>query len=94
MKKLLLGLAMVTTVATAGGPRDGRHHTHGHWVHRGHAWEWVIPAVIGGVIVYQATKPPAPIVVQQEPGYDPNCSPWTEVINPDGSITRTRTCRR
>lgn len=79
------------------------HHGYGHGHrHPGHSggWEWVVPAVIGGVIVYQATRPP--VVVQQQPVIvQPNviptvqqqtCSPWTETQNSEGTITRTRTC--
>jgi len=30
-----------------------------------------------------------PVVVQPQ---NQSCSPWTETQNPDGTITRTRTC--
>lgn len=73
------------------------HHHHGHWRHGGNGWEWVIPAVIGGVIVYEATRPPVvqqPVIIQQQPQQPQICSPWTEIQNPDGTITRTRTCNQ
>ena len=75
------------------------HHSHGRWRHSHHGgWEWVVPAVIGGVIVWQATRPPEPqVVVQQQvvvPDPNGNCSPWTEIQNADGTITRTRTCSK
>lgn len=91
MKKLLatVAVSLIATSAFAGAKHHGGHHGHGHWEQRYGHWEWVIPAVIGGVIVYQATRP---AVVIQEPAPVPNCSPWTEVQNPDGTITRTRTC--
>lgn len=98
MKKLLaaVSIAAVSTSVLADPHRSAppvyhyKHNPgHGHWVKRDHHWEWVIPAVIGGVIVYEATRP------RVTPLTDPNlkvCSPWTEIQNPDGTITRTRTC--
>lgn len=37
-------------------------HHHGHG---GHGWGWVAPALIGGAVVYAATRPQ--VVVQQPP---------------------------
>lgn len=86
MKKLLLvSLLLVSNVYA--NPHHNRGH--GHWQKRGPEWVWVIPAVVGGVVVYQATRP------RVHPLADPSmtvCSPWTEIHNPDGTITRTRTC--
>lgn len=105
MKSLIFALMMSISIPVlAGGPQgnrhnhvDGRHYTHGHWRHsHSGQWEWVVPAIIGGVIVYQASRPPAPppVIVQQETVVGERCSPWTEVLNGDGSITRTRTCTK
>lgn len=87
---LLLSLSAVSAFA----------HQHGYWRHGGvdRGWGWVAPAVVGGVIVYEATRPPVyvqpPVVVQQYPVIQgQNCSPWTQIQNPDGSITTTRTCQ-
>jgi len=75
---------------------------HGYWRHDGRgSWGWVAPAVIGGVIVYETTRPPVyvspppPVVIQQQPVVvqGQNCSPWTQVQNPDGTVTTTRTCQ-
>ena len=96
MKKLLIasliGLGSISS-AYAHGP-------HGYWRPHNNGWGWVAPAVVGGVIVYEATRPPvyvqpAPVVVQQQPVVvqGQNCSPWTQIQNPDGSITTTRTCQ-
>lgn len=77
--------------------RMQHHHHHGHWrpAHHG-GWEWVVPMAIGGIIVWQATRPPEPQVViqQQQVIVESNCSPWTETQNPDGTVTRTRTCSK
>ena len=98
MKKVLIasliGLAAFSAQAQ-------HHHHHGHWrPHHGGGWGWVVPAVVGGVIVYEATRPPVvvqqpPVVVQQPPVVvqQQNCSPWTEIRNSDGSVTITRTCQ-
>ena len=58
MKKLIVAsLIGLTALGT---------HAHGH-EHRGHysGWGWVAPALIGGAVVYAATRPP--VIVQQPP---------------------------
>ena len=101
MKKLL---AVILLTLAAVPAMAQYHHHHGHW-QRGYGgpspWVWVAPTVIGGVIGYEIARnqppvivqqQPAPVVIQQQPGQ--NCSPWTEIQNPDGTITRTRTCNQ
>jgi hypothetical protein len=92
MKKILLLLAIFPTLALA------QHYHRGfegpHWRYQGGNWNWMVPAIVGGVVVYEVTKPTQPIIVQQpvivqQPQV---CSPWLETQNPDGTITRTRTC--
>lgn len=99
-KKILL-LALLGTSSAFANPYGHHHHGHGHWHHRGgpSPWVWVAPTIIGGVIGYEIARNQPPIVVQQPPVIiqNPpvvvtNCSPWTEIQNPDGTITRTRTC--
>ena len=93
MKKLLTILLLtVSASAMAHGP-----HYHGYWRHNGgSAWTWVAPAVVGGVIGYEIARPNPPVIVNQAPPpviyQTQNCSPWTQIQNPDGSITMTRTC--
>ena len=83
------------------------HHGHYARGHVGGGWGWTVPAAIGGLIVYQAIRPQplivqqpsvvyqqAPVVIQQSdysPLQNPTCTPWTEVLSSDGSMTRTRT---
>ena len=99
MKKLLLALSMLAVVGTA----NAQWHHHGH--HRGgHGGNWVAPAIIGGIIGYELSRPryyEPPVIVQQpvivrQPVYSvtpqPNCTLWTETQHADGTITRTRTC--
>ena len=81
---------------------DGYHGGRGYWRHGGgDGWNWVAPVIVGGVIGYEIARPPVyvqpapPVVVQQQPVVvqGQNCSPWTQIQNPDGSITTTRTCQ-
>ena len=99
MKKLLvIALLAASTTAMAHGP-------HGHWRSHNGGWGWVAPVIVGGVIGYELARPPVytqpPVVVQQPPvviQQNPvvvqgqNCSPWTQIQNPDGTVTTTRTC--
>lgn len=100
MKKLLV----ISVLTLASIPAMAQHYGHhGHW-HRGHGggWNWVAPVLIGGVVGYEIARNQPPVVVQQQPVilqspqvvYQQNCSPWTEVQNSDGTITRTRTCQQ
>jgi len=105
MKKIfvsmLLAGVMMPAFAQHHQHQHGHGHGHGYWHHRGHGsgWNWVVPAVIGGAVVYGVTRPD-PVIVQQPVIVQPpvqviqrqNCSPWTETENSDGTITRTRTC--
>jgi hypothetical protein len=73
MKSLVIGficgLMLVFAAPTFAGPHDHhrwnhhRHHIerHHHWHHRNN---WVVPAIIGGAVVYAATRP-TPVIVQQ-----------------------------
>ena len=64
MKKILVSLFLLSfsSVAVA-GPYGHRHHHHRHW-HSPPVHHWVVPALIGGAVVYAATRPD-PVVVQQ-----------------------------
>ena len=64
MKKILVSLFLLSfsSVAVA-GPYGHRHHHHRHW-HAPPVHHWVVPALIGGAVVYAATRPD-PVVVQQ-----------------------------
>ena len=95
MKKLIIASIIGLTAFGAQA-----HGGHGYWRPHSNGWGWVAPAVVGGVIVYEATRPPVyvqpqPVIVQQPPVVvqGQNCSPWTQIQNPDGSITTTRTCQ-
>ena len=67
MKKLI---ALVLTLLSITAMAQHRHgHHNGYHQHRGHGWGWVAPALIGGAIVYGATRPapPPPVVYQTQP---------------------------
>ena len=65
MKKFLVAtLVFLSLAASAQYP----HHNHRY----GGGWGWVAPAVIGGAVVYAATRPPVvvqqpPVIIQQPP---------------------------
>ena len=100
MKKLLLALSMLAVVGTS----NAQWHHHGYY-RGGYGGNWVAPALIGGVIGYELSRPryyeppvvvQQPVIVQQQPVYtvtpQPSCTVWTETQHADGTITRTRTC--
>lgn len=55
---------MLSSTAFAQHHGHRGHHGHLHHRHWHHAHGWVVPAVVGGTMVYLATRP-APVVVQQ-----------------------------
>ncbi len=98
MKKLFLSL--ILTIATIPAMAQHYHGHHGHRPHYRPGHGWVTPMILGGVVTYVLTRPD-PVVIQQPPVIvqpnptviqNPNCTPWTETQNSDGTITRTRTC--
>jgi hypothetical protein len=72
MKKVLIGLAIAAIAFGANAQHHGNSMIRGHgWQgpqyqhhHRGNGWGWVVPAVIGGAVVYAATRPD-PVIIQQ-----------------------------
>jgi hypothetical protein len=101
MKKLFV-LVLITLSASAMAYGHGGHHR-GYWARGyGGGWQWMVPTIIGGAIVYEvARQQPVyvqqPVIIQQQQPVvvqpqNQSCSPWTETQNPDGTITRTRTC--
>ena len=64
MKRFLAGVVLSVLAVSANAQHHGwRHGPHGY--QGGSGWGWVVPAVIGGTVVYAATRPP--VVVQQQP---------------------------
>lgn len=73
MKRILTAIALVAMIGSAHAGYRGPYGHHGHHgrVHASSGWGWVAPAVIGGLVVYGATRPaqaqPAPVIVQPVP---------------------------
>lgn len=62
---IILALSTVPVLAQHHGHRPGPYwHPKPHWHHNHHGW--VVPALLGGAVVYMATRPD-PVVVQQPP---------------------------
>lgn len=66
MKRLFLSLLLLVAIPAMSQHRHYGHHHHGH-----SSWGWVAPAIIGGAIVYGATRPSPPPVVYQQPALPP-----------------------
>jgi hypothetical protein len=98
MKKLILALSLLAVIGTASA-----HGPHGIGGWRGGYYGggcggcWIAPAVIGGVIGYELTRPstiyvePQPVVIQQSQpvvqappvGYH-----WQQMVDPQTGITK------
>jgi hypothetical protein len=108
MKKLLAVFILCAGMGSCVTQAQAQWHHHGGYYRGGGYYQggnWVAPAIIGGVIGYELSRPryyeppvvvQQPVIVQQQPVYSvtpqPTCTVWTETQHPDGSITRTRTC--
>lgn len=93
MKRILTAIALVAAFGTAQAQHFGHgYRHHGHHAHVGGGWGWVVPAVIGGAIVYGATRPaqaePAPVIVQPapQPGQVITCPPGTMPFERQGWV--------
>lgn len=63
MKKIIALVLVMLSI-----PAIAQHRHYGHHHHSGGSWGWVAPALIGGAIVYGATRPvqPPPVVYQPQ----------------------------
>jgi len=101
MKKILLGLALLTLTSTAMAQHWhhhwNHHHRHHGYIHGGGNGNWVAPLIIGGVVgaAIANNRRQETIVLQQPPVYvhrQTVCTEWKEIMNIDGIIYRERTC--
>jgi len=107
MKKLLTVFILCAGMGSCVTQAHAQWHHHGGYYRGGYygGSNWVAPALIGGVIGYELSRPryyeppvvvQQPVIVQQQPVYSvtpqPNCTVWTETQHADGTVTRTRTC--
>jgi len=104
--KQLVALILLAGSLSAQAQPGFRHHHHGYYP--GPNYGWVAPTIIGGVIGYEIARNYPPVIVQQPAivqsnpvppatvyyGQTQTCTEWTEVQQPDGTVTRTRTCRQ
>jgi hypothetical protein len=103
MKKILVGLALLTLASTALAQHWHHHHhyyRHHGYIHGGGNGNWVAPLILGGVVgaaiannrrqetVVLQQPPVSPVYVQRQAV----CSEWKEIMNVDGTIYRERTC--
>lgn len=69
MKKILATILVMLALPAMAQHRHYPHHGHG-----GHGWGWVVPAIVGGAVVYGMTRPsppPPPPVVYVPANYPP-----------------------
>jgi len=99
--KRIIALILLAGSLSAQAQPGFRHHHHGYYP--GPNYGWVAPTIIGGVIGYEIARNQQPVIVQQPVviqqapatvyyGQSQQCTVWTEIQNPDGTVTRTRTC--
>lgn len=64
MKRLIFAALMIaSSVSWAHSPHGWHRYNHYHH-YQGSRADWIVPAIIGGAVVYAATRPaPAPTVV-------------------------------
>ena len=91
--KRVIAIILAATALTAQAGYPGHHMPrvqHHHHAHGG-GWGWVVPAVIGGAIVYGATRPAqaqTPVIVQPvpQPGQVITCPPGTMPFTQNGWV--------
>lgn len=69
--KYLITIILSALALTA----NAQHRPYPHHGHGGHGWGWVAPALIGGAIVYSATRPAPPPTVVYVPNPNPQVLP-------------------
>ena len=103
MKRFITLILLAGSLSAVAQP--GFRHYHHHGYYPGPNYGWVAPTIIGGMIGYEMARNyptvvvQQPVIVQQAPatvyyGQTQSCSEWIEIQQPDGTITRTRTCRQ
>ena len=91
MKKLLIVFISLIPFSTFAGGHHGWHHGGGHYVYQPNIG-WVVPAVIGGLIVYEVTRPTV-VVTQPAPVVTPPAPPagfhWEAILDAKCNCYRT-----
>jgi len=93
MKKFLFFIVASLFSITASAQYTHWHSRHGHYYSHD---RWVAPLIIGGVIGYELNKSRTNTVIVQQPNIvieqTMECTPWKEIQQSDGTVTRERTC--
>jgi hypothetical protein len=78
MKQILKSILIASLILVSGISQANPNFRHHHG-HRGHApnVDWIVPLVIGGVVVHAITQPRAqPIIIHQSPNIQPQPAPY------------------
>ena len=78
-------LAMSALFAYSPSAQAQWHHHGGYYRGGCYGCGWVAPALIGGVIGYELSRPHETVIVQQPPVYVQS-APTTVYVNPPGTI--------
>lgn len=91
MRKLLIVFISLISFSTFAEGRHGWHHGGGHYVYQPNIG-WVVPAIVGGLIVYEATRPSV-VVTQPAPVVTPPAAPvgfhWEAILDAKCNCYRT-----
>ena len=98
MKKLLAIFILTVGCAVQAQAHEGFRHYRGGYYNAGN---WVAPALIGGVIGYELSRPryyEQPVVIQQQPVYVQQPQPavqappygyhWQEMVDPQTGVRK------
>jgi len=83
MKKIVLALSLLAVIGTASA-HEGFHYRGGCCYRGGYGLGWVAPAVVGGVIGYELSRP-STVIVEQQPVYV-TPQPSVVYVNPPGTL--------
>jgi len=98
MKKLFLALSLLAVVGTATAHEGFRGYRGGYYHGGCYGCGWVAPALIGGVIGYELSRPTTVVVEQQPPVYVQQPQPyvqappygyhWQEMVDPQTGVRK------
>ena len=91
MKKVLF--VLLFSLSFSVNAHEGWRHGGGHYVYRD-GMGWVVPAIVGGIIVYGATRPtpPQPVIIyppQNVPPPAPYGYHWEAILDANCNCYRT-----
>lgn len=90
---VLLAFASVTASAQHYRDHGHRHFGHRPVYHWSPGYGWIVPTIIGGVVVHEVIKSQQPqTVIVEQPAQTQTCTEWKEIITAEGKVYRERTC--